>query len=156
MESKTPRTDAELKLEACMAFMDGFGVIEVVQIDFARQLETELAEAKKRFTAEYVRQISIKLLETMKEFAPEEDQELKHDINHRRHVEFRAFAFILLALVSHGSPPTPSLWLCVPGPRGTTASRCRSRYKCPSPCAPSHAGCGGRRGSTRETRCRAG
>lgn len=43
MESKTPRTDAALKLEA---FMDGFGSVEVVQVEFAEQLETELVQAQ--------------------------------------------------------------------------------------------------------------
>lgn len=39
--TKTPRTDAELKLEA---FMDWFGIVETIQVEFARQLETELAD----------------------------------------------------------------------------------------------------------------
>jgi DNA-binding transcriptional MerR regulator len=43
MESKTPRTDAEFKLEA---FFDGSGIVETVLVEFARQLETELAEAQ--------------------------------------------------------------------------------------------------------------
>lgn len=38
--SGTPRTDAEFKLEA---FFDGAGIVETVLVEFARQLETELA-----------------------------------------------------------------------------------------------------------------
>jgi multidrug efflux pump subunit AcrA (membrane-fusion protein) len=41
--SDTPRTDAEFKLEA---FFDGSGIVETVLVEFARQLETELAEAR--------------------------------------------------------------------------------------------------------------
>ena len=41
--TKTPRTDAELKLEA---FFDGFGIVETVEIEFAQELETELADAR--------------------------------------------------------------------------------------------------------------
>jgi hypothetical protein len=43
MESKTPRTDAEFKLEA---FFDGSGIVETVLVEFAQELETELAEAR--------------------------------------------------------------------------------------------------------------
>ena len=50
--NKTPRTDAELKFEA---FFDGAGIVETVEVDFARQLETELAEAR----AEIARQAKI-------------------------------------------------------------------------------------------------
>lgn len=42
--SKTPRTDSELKLEA---FMDGFGIVDTVQVEFAAQLETELNTVQK-------------------------------------------------------------------------------------------------------------
>ena len=41
--SKTPRTDEQLKLEA---FFDGIGIVETVEIEFAQQLETELADAR--------------------------------------------------------------------------------------------------------------
>ena len=41
--SKTPRTDEQLKLEA---FFDGAGIVETVEVEFARQLERELAEAR--------------------------------------------------------------------------------------------------------------
>jgi predicted acetyltransferase len=41
--SNTPRTDAQLKLEA---FFDGIGIVETVEVEFARELETELAEAR--------------------------------------------------------------------------------------------------------------
>ena len=40
---KTPRTDEQLKLEA---FMDGLGIVETVEVEFAQQLETELADAR--------------------------------------------------------------------------------------------------------------
>lgn len=43
MKSETPRTDAELKLEA---FFDGAGIVETVLVEFAEQLETELADAR--------------------------------------------------------------------------------------------------------------
>ena len=39
--SKTPRTDAEFKLEA---FFDGAGIVETVLVEFAEQLEAELAD----------------------------------------------------------------------------------------------------------------
>jgi hypothetical protein len=45
MESKTSRTDAEFKLEA---FFDGVGIAETVLVEFARQLETELADKDKQ------------------------------------------------------------------------------------------------------------
>ena len=41
--SITPRTDEQLKLEA---FFDGIGIVETVEIEFAQQLETELADAQ--------------------------------------------------------------------------------------------------------------
>ena len=41
--SKTPRTDAQLKLEA---FFDGIGIVETVEVEFARELEEELIEAQ--------------------------------------------------------------------------------------------------------------
>ena len=41
--SNTPRTDEQLKLEA---FFDGIGIVETVEVEFAQQLETELAEAR--------------------------------------------------------------------------------------------------------------
>jgi len=41
--SKTPRTDAQLKLEA---FFDGVGIVETVEVEFAQQLEEELIEAR--------------------------------------------------------------------------------------------------------------
>ena len=41
--SKTPRTDAELKFEA---FFDGAGIVETVLVEFAEQLEKQLAEAQ--------------------------------------------------------------------------------------------------------------
>ena len=41
--TKTPRTDEQLKLEA---FMDGFGIVETVEVEFAQQLEAELADAR--------------------------------------------------------------------------------------------------------------
>ena len=41
--SKTPRTDEQLKFEA---FFDGIGIVETVEIEFAQQLETELADAR--------------------------------------------------------------------------------------------------------------
>ena len=41
--SKTPRTDAELKLEA---FFDGIGIVETVEVEFAQELEAELADAR--------------------------------------------------------------------------------------------------------------
>ena len=41
--TKTPRTDEQLKLEA---FFDGIGIVETVEVEFAQQLETELAEAR--------------------------------------------------------------------------------------------------------------
>lgn len=50
--SDTPRTDAEFKLEA---FFDGTGVVETVLVEFAEQLETELAY-KDRQLAEITRQ----------------------------------------------------------------------------------------------------
>lgn len=43
--NKTPRTDAELKFEA---FFDGAGIVETVEVDFARQLEAELADKDKQ------------------------------------------------------------------------------------------------------------
>ena len=43
--SKTPRTDAELKFEA---FFDGAGIVETVLVEFAEQLETELADKDKQ------------------------------------------------------------------------------------------------------------
>lgn len=43
MMSDTPRTDEQLKLEA---FFDGIGIVETVEVEFAQQLETELAEAR--------------------------------------------------------------------------------------------------------------
>jgi Skp family chaperone for outer membrane proteins len=43
MKSKTPRTDAEFKLEA---FFDGSGIVETVFVEFARELEKELIEAR--------------------------------------------------------------------------------------------------------------
>jgi uncharacterized protein YacL (UPF0231 family) len=43
--SKTPRTDAQLKLEA---FFDGIGIVETVEVEFARELEEELIEARAR------------------------------------------------------------------------------------------------------------
>ena len=55
--SKTPRTDEQLKLEA---FFDGIGIVETVEIEFAQQLETELADAQ----AEIEKQA--KLIESMK------------------------------------------------------------------------------------------
>ena len=39
--SETPRTDAEFKLEA---FFDGSGIVETVLVEFAKQLEAELAD----------------------------------------------------------------------------------------------------------------
>lgn len=45
MKSETPRTDAELKLEA---FFDGAGIVETVLVEFAEQLETELADKDKQ------------------------------------------------------------------------------------------------------------
>jgi hypothetical protein len=39
--SDTPRTDAEFKFEA---FFDGVGIVETVPVEFARQLEAELAD----------------------------------------------------------------------------------------------------------------
>lgn len=39
--SKTPRTDEQLKLEA---FFDGIGIVETVEVEFAQQLEAELAD----------------------------------------------------------------------------------------------------------------
>ena len=56
--SKTPRTDEQLKLEA---FFDGIGIVETVEVEFAQQLETELAEAR----AEIERKD--KLIEQMRE-----------------------------------------------------------------------------------------
>lgn len=41
--TKTPRTDEQLKLEA---FFDGIGIVETVEVEFAQQLETELADAR--------------------------------------------------------------------------------------------------------------
>lgn len=41
--NKTPRTDAQLKLEA---FFDGVGIVETVEVEFAQQLEEELIEAR--------------------------------------------------------------------------------------------------------------
>jgi hypothetical protein len=41
--SETPRTDAQLKLEA---FFDGIGIVETVEVEFARELEKELIEAR--------------------------------------------------------------------------------------------------------------
>ena len=41
--SETPRTDAQLKLEA---FFDGIGIVETVEVEFARELEGELIEAR--------------------------------------------------------------------------------------------------------------
>ena len=46
--SKTPRTDEQLKLEA---FFDGIGIVETVEVEFAQQLETDLAEAEKKVFA---------------------------------------------------------------------------------------------------------
>jgi hypothetical protein len=43
--SDTPRTDAEFKLEA---FFDGVGIVETVLVEFARQLENELADKDKQ------------------------------------------------------------------------------------------------------------
>jgi chromosome segregation ATPase len=43
--SDTPRTDAAFKLEA---FFDGVGIVETVLVEFARQLETELADKDRR------------------------------------------------------------------------------------------------------------
>ena len=56
--SKTPRTDEQLKLEA---FFDGIGIVETVEIEFAQQLETEIADAR----AEIERKD--KLIEQMRE-----------------------------------------------------------------------------------------
>lgn len=41
--SETPRTDNQLKFDA---FFDGIGIVETVEVEFARQLETELAEVR--------------------------------------------------------------------------------------------------------------
>ena len=43
--SKTPRTDEQLKLEA---FFDGIGIVETVEVEFAQQLEAELADKDKQ------------------------------------------------------------------------------------------------------------
>jgi hypothetical protein len=42
--SDTPRTDAAFKLEA---FFDGVGIVETIPVEFARQLETDLADKDK-------------------------------------------------------------------------------------------------------------
>jgi DNA-binding transcriptional MerR regulator len=64
MESKTPRTDEQLKFEA---FFDGIGIVETVEVEFAQQLETELAD-KDRQLAEARAEIekNSKLIERMK------------------------------------------------------------------------------------------
>ena len=43
--TKTPRTDEQLKLEA---FFDGIGIVETVEVEFAQQLEAELADKDKQ------------------------------------------------------------------------------------------------------------
>lgn len=43
--NKTPRTDAQLKLEA---FFDGVGIVETVEVEFAQELESELADKEKQ------------------------------------------------------------------------------------------------------------
>lgn len=66
MESKTPRTDAEFKLEA---FFDGSGIVETVFVEFARELETELADkdrqlAEARAEIERLREYTTRTLES--------------------------------------------------------------------------------------------
>ena len=45
--SDTPRTDAEFKREGHIYIHTGIGAMEYVSLAFARQLERELAEARK-------------------------------------------------------------------------------------------------------------
>ena len=64
MKCETPRTDAEFKLEA---FFDGSGIVETVLVEFARQLETELADKEKQLAGARAKiEKNSKLIERMK------------------------------------------------------------------------------------------
>jgi hypothetical protein len=76
--SKTPRTDAEFKFEA---FFDGFGIVETIQVEFARQLEAELADKDKQLAE--TQELYIQLATELKAEHAQELAEMRAEIERK-------------------------------------------------------------------------
>ena len=80
--SKTPRTDTQLKFEA---FFDGIGIVETVEVEFAQELETELADARaeiERVTTSYEHNLAVYIANKVKSEAKRDKliEQMRHFI----------------------------------------------------------------------------